>query len=302
MSKAREIADLLDSSGKVTADDLDVGAIGGRRNLIINGGFDVWQRGTSSTAYSSSTRGYIADRWSFRYASLMERSTDVPADLGFKYSAKVTTVSADDPFIIQGIENVDKYAGMEVTFSYWIKPSAALTLRDDYLAGVHGTHVLVANVWQKITNTFTVPTGVQTNDYLYIQFPASTVATYYITGVQLELGSVATPFEHRSYGEELALCQRYFWNIPESSSLACEGYVTISIYARLYFYHPVEMRTVPTVTGSLSNLTSNIRSSDNTNLSAVNNKISRVSFRGNTTGRAYAYGGSNYPLTFDAEL
>ena len=43
-----------------------------------------------------------------------------------------------------------------------------------------------------------------------VNVAASTSNNFYITGVQLELGKVATPFEHRSYGEELALCQRYY--------------------------------------------------------------------------------------------
>ena len=46
----------------------------------------------------------------------------------------------------------------------------------------------------------------------------STDRTFFITGLQLEVGSVATPFEHRSFGEELALCQRYFQDLCKFSS------------------------------------------------------------------------------------
>ena len=43
-------------------------------------------------------------------------------------------------------------------------------------------------------------------------------ATFYLTGVQLELGSVATPFEHRSYGDELRKCERYYHVISETNT------------------------------------------------------------------------------------
>jgi hypothetical protein len=68
-------------------------------------------------------------------------------------------------------------------------------------------------------------------------------ATFQITGVQLEVGSVATPFEHRSYGEELALCQRYFIK-HINTSFYNAGVSSHTLRVAL----PVEMRANPTIT------------------------------------------------------
>jgi len=73
----------------------------------------------------------------------------------------------------------------------------------------------------------------------------STSNEFYITGVQLEVGTVATEFEHRSYGEELTLCQRYFYKTQVTVYGADYG---ANSFTRTEF--PVEMRTTPTVTGS----------------------------------------------------
>ena len=93
---------------------------------------------------------------------------------------------------------------------------------------------------------------------------ASTDNELYITGVQLELGEQATPFEHRSFGDELRRCQRYYWksvnhdttpanNIANSNNLHSDGYGSWTAYATTnartpYFPHPVAMRAAPTVT------------------------------------------------------
>jgi len=77
-------------------------------------------------------------------------------------------------------------------------------------------------------------------------------ATFEVTGVQLEVGSVATDFEHRSFGDELRRCHRYFFNIQGSTGyrtgIPC--YANSSSACRGVVYFPAPMRASPTFTGS----------------------------------------------------
>jgi hypothetical protein len=73
-------------------------------------------------------------------------------------------------------------------------------------------------------------------------------ATWYITGVQLEVGSTATSFDYRPYGTELALCQRYYFKTkPAASSyLSTGGYNSSTTAFQGFLQFPVTMRTFPT--------------------------------------------------------
>jgi hypothetical protein len=111
-------------------------------------------------------------------------------------------------------------------------------------------------------------------------------ATWQITGVQLEVGDTATPFEHRSYGDELARCQRYYETFPRVFSVDIAN-STSSKYVQAFMQ--VEKRAVPTVSySSLSEGTFANRTADT--------KVIRADHY-STSGYAYVSG-----LTADAEL
>ena len=76
----------------------------------------------------------------------------------------------------------------------------------------------------------------------------STDNTWEITGIQMEVGEQATPFEHKSFGEELALCQRYYCktDVDADADFLAIGNIDGSTYAQMFIRFPVTMRTSPT--------------------------------------------------------
>jgi hypothetical protein len=244
------------------------------KNVIINGGMDIWQRNTTSSsygAYATADRWYIAGGGSFT----SNQDTDVPSGVAVQYSLNWTT-TAGSSFgqFYQGIEQgvVKTLRGQTVTASAWFKTAGSfagnLIFRFDYststdavvsvTTNIAGTDVTFAGSsatsWVKKTSTFVVPSNaVGLRVSLVPDTVQSSGVTAKMTGVQLELGSVATPFS-RAGGTlqgELAACQRYYWRQNADSTLNAvhfgfgTAYSTTAILAGIAL--PVSMRTTPTV-------------------------------------------------------
>lgn len=144
-----------------------------------------------------------------------------------------TQISVTIPGDTTGTWATDNTTGVTVTFSL----------------GIGSTFSGTAGTWAAAN--YTSATGA-------VSVVGTSGATFYITGVQLEKGSVATGFDYRSYGTDLALCQRYYYKIfPETvNSFLCAGYVNSSTTALLSGSYPVTMRITPTAleqSGTASN-------------------------------------------------
>ena len=232
-SRTREKADKLTyTQAEVTAKD--TAARAGRKNLIINGGFDVWQRGTSLTAASS----YLADRWANGTSEAQSRQAFTVGQTEVDGNPTYYHRSGGGGSAYYGldhkIENVGTLSGKEVTLSYWMKGSSAFTNapyrgQNFGSGGSSGVEAAlstssITTSWVRYTHTFTFPSisgkTVGASSFSQLNVFRANIANIVvdIANVQLELGSVATDFEHRSYGEELALCQRYYEVIASGAS------------------------------------------------------------------------------------
>tara|TARA_B100002019_G_scaffold202596_1_gene175617 strand:+ start:6286 stop:7200 length:915 start_codon:yes stop_codon:yes gene_type:complete len=264
MSRARDIAD-------------SAGQGGGASNLIINGSMEVAQRGTSSTS-----SGYVSlDRWYVNQSggstTFSQETNSNPSETGGlqKYARLNVSTSSDFTSIRQPIEDVTSVPAGTVTISFYAKgtaPTGGLYIWGTQDFGTSGssdvdiTPVLITasltSSWVRYTAQITIPSidGKTINDGSFVKFNigqySNTGTTAYdlnITGVQLEAGNKATDFERRSFGDELARCQRYFRNFIGSDSSAVAHmppkYSGNNGHWLTILLDP-EMRAAPTVTSS----------------------------------------------------
>ena len=266
MSKARGLADL----GNVYND----GALS-NRNVILNGAMQVAQRGTSVT----NPQNYTLDRWkSLRYAAneYGVSQQDTGGLAGFSKCIRVqrtagdTTTGNNTIALNQPVEqkSCDALIGNTATLSFWVRVGAdfsadpahfksaiayttsttdvGMYYDNFYSNGVATLQAIpISTSWTYVTMSVAIPSSAKqvgvafTADYW--SGTAGANAYFEVTGVQLEVGDTATPFEHRSYAQELALCQRYFW----SDHVYAQGYQTGGSDYTEMVQHPVTMRANP---------------------------------------------------------
>ena len=263
---------------------INSGPLAGFRNAIINGNFDIWQRGTSFA--SPATSSFTADRWKIQFnntgatrtlsrQSFVLGQTDVPGEPTYfmRFNQSVAGSGGTFTQLDQYIESVRTFAGQQVTISFWAKAAAGTTMPGVALQQYFGTggspsglggataasSVALTTAWQKFSYQVTLPSisgktlGTDNNDALIAVFfmPLNATFTIDIAQVQVEPGPVATPFERRPIGTELSLCQRYFWNhTPSAVSHTSHDYAGTGVeYINIPF--GLTMRTTPTIAYNL---------------------------------------------------
>jgi hypothetical protein len=275
----------LDSGGAVTlpkVNSINGGPLAGFRNAIINGNFDIWQRGTSGTT------GYVADRFTALVAgsdvtqsrqTFTLGQTDVPNEPTYFHRTDVTSVAGVNnfAFLRHRIEDVRTFATQLVTCSFWAKADSSKNIAIEFaqafgtggspsgLVSFGVTTCALTASWQKFSLTTTCPAilgktlGSDSNSSLQIAFwfdagsnfnsrtnsLGQQSGTFDIAQVQVEAGPVATPFERRPIGTELALCQRYYCETKAAARMYVD---TTSRTMETPIYWPVEMRVDPTTT------------------------------------------------------
>jgi hypothetical protein len=260
-------------------------------NGVINGGMDIWQRGTSFALTGAGT-AYTADRWLGRHLGTNVTYSQQASGLtGIQYNLRIQRPNGvsgtNDITVYYNMETADSYrfAGQTVTLSYWARVgsnfSATSSIFNAAIFSGTGTNqnittgsftgqATVANEaktattsWQRFTTTGTVSSNVTQLALLFFYSPQGTAGAndfLEITGIQLEVGSVATSFKRSGSGGgtiqgELAACQRYYqrYNFPTATGGGTNVGTAVSttIFDTLII-PPVAFRVKPTAIDSLT--------------------------------------------------
>ena len=249
-------------------------------NPVINSAFEIWQRGTSFTS-----TGYTADRW---YGStptnitisrqLTNDTTNLP---NIQYCVRLArsagSTAAVYPQVTNSFESVNTraYVGKTITFSFYARRGANFSgasnqifayvqtgtgtdqnVYNGYTGEVNAvgsTAVTLTTTWQRFTYTGTIATNVTEMGVKIYALTSGTAGAddwFEVTGVQIEAGSQATPFQTYAgtIQGELAACQRYYYRLTPGVTGATlsfgNNYNTIQNRTAVMF--PVEMRVAPT--------------------------------------------------------
>lgn len=261
------------ANSAVTAAKIGSGAVEGamvtpfgRRNLIINGNFTVSQRGDYSSATNlTSSDTYLVDRWKFSETTVSGTATHSTRMMRLDATSSGTgQVRAN-----QIIETQNILPNQTYTLSAYVKSNkngAGIAVFDDPTSSSGDTDVYTAlhsgsDDWERLSVSFTTRAAEPYS--FFIRFALTPNGNDTITSgeyieikeVQLELGSVATPFEHRSYGEELTLCQRYYYRHADHSWFNANSHIGVGFYyvggtVMTIVHFPTSMRTQPTLESS----------------------------------------------------
>ena len=246
-------------------------------NAVYNSSFDIWQRGTS---FVPAAYNYTADRWSSDRAVTGSTISRQAAGLdGFRYCARIQRDSGNTATngiaMLQTLETSDaiEFAGKTATFSFYGRKGANYSdSGSDILVNIpYGTgtdqpvqsftgfafaaqeNKVLTTSWQRFTITFTLPSTATELAYYFAFTPVGTAgaADYFeVTGIQLELGSVATPYQRQNatIQGELAACQRYYWRAGGDSTYQIFGFGVGSgaTSCNIGVQFPVMMRVSPT--------------------------------------------------------
>ncbi len=256
------------------------------KNRVINGGMDIWQRGTSISA-AASTTPYTADRWQIKtnanQACTISRqatgdTTNLPnIQYCMRYQRNSGQTGTGTMYLANQFESIESipFAGKAVTYSFYARkgsnysPTSSILgvtlyggtgtdqniVTGAYTGGtsISSNNATLTTTWQRFTYTATVGATITELSLFFSIDMTGTAGTndyFEVTGVQIELGSYATTFSRAggSIQGELAACQRYYYrqSAVESFSDFGLGFAISTTSARIEVSMPVTMRIAAT--------------------------------------------------------
>jgi len=238
-------------------------------NILINGGFEIWQRGTSFSAPASAA--YLSDRWKIDTSEsanvTVTKETSVLDAVGLaSMKVVITSAGASKYWLVQqNIENFADYRGKTVTVSVRVNTSIASAVRvaiGDSAASASSSFHTGGGGWETLSVTFTVDAAATA---MAVTVGMTTAGdkkngTYYFDNAMLTVGSSVASFVSTDPALDFARCQRYYFKTfdigttPAQNSGTNIGALAYTVRTTGVFNdstnltYPVKMRIVPTIT------------------------------------------------------